>query len=227
MVSLALATGFFIGIHVLISGTRVRDAIVAGIGERAFLGVFSLASLGGLVWMRYAYGSAPDVHLWGPLLWFRPIALLLMLPAFLLVGVGLTTLSPTVTGGEKRLEGGDAASGILRITRHPFLWGVALWALVHVVANGDGASLIFFSGFLVVALIGPSHLDAKRARRFGERWQAFAAVTSSVPFAAIAEGRNRLVLGELGAGRVALALGAYVLFLFLHAPLFGASPLAF
>lgn len=225
MLEIVLATGFFLGIHVLISGTQVRDQIVARLGEQGFLGLFSLLSLGGIAWMGFAYARAPLLPLWGPLPWFRPISLVLMLVSFLLVIVGLTTPSPTATGGEGRLGSDGAVRGILRITRHPFLWGVALWALTHLIANGDGASLILFAGLLVLALIGPGQIDSKRARRFGEAWQGFVAVTSSVPFGAILQGRNRLELGEIGLWRVLLALVLYALSLASHRWLFGSSPL--
>jgi uncharacterized membrane protein len=50
-----------------------------------------------------------------------------------------------------------------------YFWGVALWALVHLVVNGDLASLILFGSLLVIALGGTVSIDAKRRRKFGER----------------------------------------------------------
>ena len=79
---------------------------------------------------------------------------------------------------------------MLRITRHPFLWGVALWAAGHLMVNGDLASLILFGSLLVLAVFGTGSIDAKRRRALGEKWDAFAAKTSAVPFAAIAAGRQ-------------------------------------
>jgi uncharacterized membrane protein len=119
-----------------------------------------------------------------------------------LVVIGLTTPSPTVTGGTGALDRDDAVRGILRVTRHPFLCGVALWAALHLILNGDAAALVLFGALLVLALIGPSSIDAKRQRAFGARWERFAAATSILPFAAIAAGR------ELRLGRSALANGA-------------------
>jgi uncharacterized membrane protein len=50
--------------------------------------------------------------------------------------------------------------------------------VVHLIANGDVASFIFFCAFAVTALAGTVSIDAKRRRAFGPRWQSFAAHTS-------------------------------------------------
>jgi uncharacterized membrane protein len=225
MTSLVAAAAFFVGIHVLVSGTRLRDRLVARVGERGFQGLFSLLSLGAIVWLCVAYARAPYVSLWGPLLGLEPIALVLVLVAFLLIGIGLTTPSPTAVGGESALDADEPARGILRITRHPFLCGVALWAAVHLVVNGDLAGTVLFGGLLVLALIGPTSIDRKRERRLGARWERFAAHTSSVPFAAILQGRNQLRIGELGWWRVGVSVALYAASLASHRWLFGVSPL--
>jgi len=220
-----LASAFFIGIHLVISGTTLRDRFVAVIGEGGFLGFFSLLSILGMIWLVRGYAGAPLVSLWGPLPWFRPIALVLMLIAFLLVVVGLTTPTPTAVAGESNLDRAEPATGILRVSRHPFLCGVALWGITHLIANGDLASLILFGGLTILAAIGPRMIDGKRRRRFGDRWERFAAVTSVVPFAAIVQGRNELRLAEIGAVRVVLGVVLYVVFVWLHPLLFGTAPL--
>src|SRR5262249_10385950 len=94
-----------------------------------------------------------------------------------------------------------AAAGIVRVTRHPFLTGVGLWALVHLIGNGDLASLVFFATWAIVALAGTVSIDAKRRRLLGAAWEPFAAQTSIVPFAAIAAGRNHFVPREIGLWR--------------------------
>ena len=223
MISLVLAAAFFVGIHVFISGTKLRDTLVAQLGAQGFQGFFSLLSLVGLVWLGIAYGRAPSIVLWGKALAFRPAAMVLVLLAFVFAGVGLTTTSPTAVGGEAQLDQAEAARGILRITRHPFLWGVALWALTHLILNGDAASLVLFGSLLLLALVGPPSIDAKRQRLFGSKWARFAAVTSNVPFVAIVQGRNVLKLGELGLWRIGVGLAAYVALLLSHHWLFGVS----
>jgi uncharacterized membrane protein len=148
-----------------------------------------------------------------------------VLIAFVFAVVGLTTPSPTATGGESRLELDEPAQGVLRITRHPFLWGVALWAVTHLALNGDSASVVLFGSLLVLALGGPLLIDAKRKRAFGPKWERFAAMTSNVPFAAILSGRNALQFGEIGAWRVVAAFGAWAAMLAAHPWLFGVSAL--
>ena len=73
--------------------------------------------------MIYSYRHALTVGLWGQLLDLRPLAFALLFVAFLLVGFGLATPSPTRVGMESKLAvGTDMARGMVRITRHPFLW---------------------------------------------------------------------------------------------------------
>lgn len=225
MASLLAACAFFLGIHVVISGSPLRGVIVGRIGERAYLGLFSLLSLIGMVWLARAYGRADGSWLWSPPLALRWVAPLLILVALLFVVVGLTTPSPTAAGGEGQLDAQEPARGILRITRHPFLWGVALWAITHLALNGDSASLALFGTLLGLALIGPLLIDAKRRRAFGPKWERFAAVTSNVPFAAAVAGRNAMRLGEIGTWRIALAVAVWAALLAVHPWLFGVSAL--
>jgi uncharacterized membrane protein len=153
------------------------------------------------------------------LLGFRSAAYVLVLITFIFVVVGLATPSPTAVGMESKLaQGPDIVQGMVRITRHPFLWGVAFWALVHLIVNGDLASLILFGSLLVLALGGTAAIDAKRRRSFGEQWMQFAAVTSNVPFAAIVAGKNRLgpAVVEIGVWRPLVAIVVYAVAFYLH-----------
>jgi uncharacterized membrane protein len=123
------------------------------------------------------------------------------------------------------LERPDAIKGMVRITRHPFLWGVAIWAAGHLLVNGDVAGILLFGTMLLLALFGTASIDAKRRRALGPAWDAFAARTSSIPFAAILTRRQRLDLGEIGWWRPALAIALYVAVLFGHPYAFGVSAL--
>jgi uncharacterized membrane protein len=225
MASLIAACAFFLFIHFAVSGTRWRDALVARLGEQPYRGAFSLASLVGLGWMVYAYRRAPTILLWGFHPGLRPLVFVLVFVAVLLVVVGLSTPNPTSVGAEGKLAQGEAAvRGITRITRHPFLWGVALWAFAHLLVNGDVASMMLFGTLLLLALAGTAAIDGKRQRRFGEQWQQFASRTSSVPFAAIATGRNSLAsaFAEIGPVRLIIAVALYALLFLLHGPVLGA-----
>jgi uncharacterized membrane protein len=222
VLSLLLGAVFFAGIHLGVAGTALRDRMIAALGRGGYAGVFSIASAAGLVWLVIAYGRAPYVAFWGMLEWWKPVAIVLMLPAALLVVIGLATPNPTSVGQEGRLA--EPPQGIVRVTRHPFLTGVGLWAIVHLVGNGDAASFVFFAALAVVAVAGTVSIDAKRRRLLGAAWEPFAAQTSIVPFAAIAAGRNRFRPSEIGLWRWCVALVVYALLLGGHAPLIGVSP---
>jgi len=226
--NLIAASAVFLGIHLFISGTRLRDVIVGVIGEKPYLGVFSLMSLGAIVWMSMAYNHASVetfTLLWVPEAWWHHAAMTAILLAAILVVLGNVTKSPTAAGSGDLVDDPDAAKGILRITRHPFLWGVQLWALAHIAMNGDLSSLIFFGTFAVLALIGPPTIDAKRARALGDRWQGYASRTSNVPFGAILTGRNSLKLGEIGILWPAVGIALYFALVYAHEWLFSVSAL--
>jgi len=222
MLSLVLAAIYFTGLHLGIAGTPVRDRLVAAVGLNAYRGLFSAASLAGLIWLIMAYKHAPFIATWGVPQWWKPVAILLMLPAFLLAILGLRTPNPAAVGMERLAA--QSPTGIVRVTRHPLLIGIGLWALVHLIANGDAASFLFFGALAVTALAGTVSIDAKRRRALGEAWQSFAAQTSVVPFAAIAAGRTKFNMSEIAPWRLGAAIAAYLLFLGGHVHIFGVSP---
>lgn len=223
MISLALAALAFIAIHLGVSGTTLRDRMVAAIGLRGYMLAFSLASVGAIIWLVSAYQAAAYVPTWGQLEGWKPVMIALMLPAFLLVVIGLTTPNPTSVAQEGLVD--QAPQGIVRITRHPFLMGVALWSGLHLIGNGDVASLLFFAALAVVAVAGTVSIDAKRRRVLGAKaWDVFASRTSIVPFAAILAGRNSLAAREIGWWRPVAGTAAYVLMLGGHAHVVGVSP---
>lgn len=225
MIQLILAALFFLALHFGVAGTPLRARLIAQLGENIYRAVFSLLSLAGISWLAHAYRAAGYVETWGQLGWFKPVAAGLMLIAFLLAVLGVTTPNPTAVGGERLLMQTEPAVGILRVTRHPMLWGFAIWALTHAIANGDLASLILFGSLLILVLLGMASIDAKRKQAYGEGWGKFAAVTSVIPFAAIREGRNRLVWGEFKGWQIITALLLYAAMMHFHKALFGVAPL--
>jgi uncharacterized membrane protein len=230
MSQLIAAAATFVLLHLVVSGTRLRGAITGVIGEGPYMGLFSLASVASLVWLGLAFskarGGPGDVVYWTVSPTTRPIAMVLVLLGFLLAVPGLLTRNPTSVRQESALSDPECARGMLRITRHPFLWGVALWAAAHVLTNGDAAALVLFGSLLLMALIGPPSIDAKRARALGDEWTPFKARTSNLPFAAILSGRQSLKLGEIGWWRLALGVIVYAAVLMGHRYLFGVSPIA-
>jgi uncharacterized membrane protein len=224
---LIAAAAVFLAIHLLIAGTRVRDGITGAIGEGAYLGLFSLASLGAIVWLAIAYkaaqrGEDPLLYDLGP--GVKHLGIPVVALAFLLGVQGLFMPNPTSLRQEGSAANPDTIRGVLRITRHPFLWGVAIWSAFHLSANGDEASVIFFGTFFVLSILGTFSIDAKRRRKMGEAWAAFAAKTSNIPFAAAITGRNSLKLGESFGWRFWVAALLFVTVLFAHAHIFGVSP---
>jgi uncharacterized membrane protein len=219
-----LASALFVLSHIGLSSAAVRDKIVSRIGEKGFQGLYSLVALLPLGAMIVAYTKASHhVYLWLPGAGLRHLPLLIMPFSLILIVGGITVTNPSAVGMESSLDRTDLAQGVLRVTRHPVMWGIMLWAAVHILANGDLASLLFFGGFLLTAWFGSLHLEGRMAGSQGERWQRFAALTSYVPFAAILRGRQRLVMAEL---RKPLLLGlvVFALLLLLHPYLFGVRP---
>jgi len=233
MNNLIAATAVFLAIHLFISGTRLRDVIVGAIGEKLYMGLFSLLSLLVIIWMAMAFnragampGSAADPILYDLGAGARHAAPLIVAIAFLIGVPGLFTPNPTAVNREGLAGKDGVVKGVLRVTRHPFLWGVALWSADHLTTNGDQAGVVFFGGFLVLALFGTVSIDAKRKRKLGPAWDAFAAQTSNVPFAAILSGRNRFSTKEYFDWRFAVAALLFVGLLFAHVYVFGVSPFA-
>ncbi len=223
MTQLLLAAMVWTAAHIGLAGTRLRDAMVARLGERGFRGLFSLFSILAIVWLVAAYAHAGTWSVWVAPDWLRYLVVILMLPTLMLFAGSLTVRNPTLIGVEG--AGAPQAVGITRITRHPMLVAFAVWAGLHALAGGDAASLLFFGAFLVTSLAGMPSLDAKLERRAPGVWTAFLRATSIVPFAAILQGRNRLVLGEIGWQAPLGGLLLWALLFAFHATLFGASPL--
>ena len=204
MGELALAGIAFVATHLGVSSTPLRGLLAGRIGERAYLGVYSLLALVTLVWLIVAYNHASHAQfLWASTQALREVPFIVMPIAFAFMLGGFMTRNPTAVGQEKTVGQVGEGAGLLRITRHPFQWSVVLWAAAHIVANGDVASLLFFGSLGALSLWGTFLMDAKKARTLGDGWTAFARATSNVPFAAIVQGRNRFVARELVAPIIA------------------------
>ena len=67
-------------------------------------------------------------------------------------------------------------------------------------------------------------IDAKVAARNPEAWTRYAGLTSVLPFGAIAAGRNRLALGEIGWRPLALGFALWATLLAFHSTIFGPAP---
>lgn len=225
MLQLILASLFFLSLHFGVAATRLRLQMIEKFGPVPYRIAFASLALLGLLWLVFAWRQAPYIPLWGQPALFRYLAIVLMPLPFYFVIAGITTKNPARLGQESALTEDFEPVGVLRISRNPMLWGIALWAGLHLLANGDLAALIFFGTFLALSVLGSFDIDRKRLAQVGERWQRYMEQTSNVPFLALIKGKQKLSWAELGWWQVLLALILYGGLLHAHARLFGVSPL--
>jgi uncharacterized membrane protein len=223
MSNLLIAALFLVGTHLGIPSTQLRPQLVATIGEAAYRILYSLISVVAIAWLVHAWSAAPVRPLWVPGPGLRHLPLLVMPIAFLLLVCALSQRNPTALGQAPDPDSAEPARGIIRVTRHPMMWAVALWAVVHILANGDLASVLFFGAFAVLALAGSVLIDARHTEQRPPGWGVLLQRTSNVPFQAIFERRQRLVPAEIGLPRLAGALALYVALIWLHPWLFGVA----
>ncbi len=139
MMVLIVGLILFLGVHLVPTQPELRDGLKARIGEGPYKILFSLLSLAGLVVIVLGYHKL-QLHpgknpiLWEPPVWTRHIAVALMLPAIILL---VASLIP---------------SRIRTVTRHPMLIAIKIWALAHLLANGDLGALLLFGSFLAFAV---------------------------------------------------------------------------
>lgn len=223
MAALLLSTLAFVGGHFLLSGP-LRAPLRRLVGEKPFPAVYSLLVGAAFVWMLYAYGAAPRFELWGKADWMRWPLIVLMLPACILLAAGLTAPNPSIVGREKLLERAGMARGIFAVTRHPTNWAFAIWGIGHLIMNGDGATVTLAGGIAFLAVFGSLAQEWRKAAELGEAWQRFAEATSFVPFLAIARGRAKFSLRQIGYGRIIVGVVLWAVLLHAHRYIVGVSP---
>ncbi|WP_430398830.1 NnrU family protein [Ferrovibrio sp.] len=215
MLLLIIAAIAWVALHVIVAGP-LRAGLIAGVGEARYRGIFSGLSAVSLAFLIWAFGRAPYVEFWAPSPALAVVPLLVMPVALLFLVAALRPSNPTLAGPDMLLKGTLPVLGFTKVTRHPMLWGFSLWAVSHMVANGDAAAWLFFGAFLVTALNGMVSIDRKRAAKFGEDWQVFIGKTSIIPFAAMLEGRQRFRLNDLGMVNIAVTVVLYAVILAFH-----------
>jgi uncharacterized membrane protein len=104
-----------------------------------YKGLYSLVTLAGFVLLVWGYGNLkPWIILWRPetMIWTRHVALTLMPFAMILI---VAAYLPT--------------GWIRKAVKHPMLAAVKVWALAHLIANGDLGSMLLFGSFLAYGVI--------------------------------------------------------------------------
>jgi len=135
MTLLIIGVSLFVAIHLLPSIVLLRSAIFDQLGEGRYKGLYSVVALAGLGLMIYGKAVADIVHVFSPPEWAPYLARVAMAPALVLI------VAANVPGNIKRF------------TPHPMMWAVLIWAVTHLAANGDQASIILFAPMALFAVI--------------------------------------------------------------------------
>ncbi|WKW52401.1 NnrU family protein [Rhodomicrobium lacus] len=222
--ALYIASAAFFALHLLPS-TPARPRALAMVGEGVYTAIFSILSVI-LLWLLAREFNAADygAKLWLLPAWWLWIKAFLILFAYVLIFAGVLTPNPSSPGSANSLENPDIANGIFAITRHPVMWGVAIWALTHMISQSTWRGFAFFGSFAATALIG-SWLQQRRKRASVPGWADFEARTSFFPFLALIENRAALRLKSIAWGPVAVAVIAWGAVLHYHGWIFGTPAL--
>lgn len=172
----------------------LRPAVTPITGERAYRVAFALSSIAGAVatigyFIAHRYDGAvlwrlqgvPGVH---EAVWVASaLSFALLYPATF----NLAEVAAVARPGFRIYE-----TGVMRITRHPQLWGQVLWCVAHGAWLGSSMVIVASAGLVAHHLLGAWHGDTRLRARYGDEWDAYARRTSLVPFMALADGRQRV-----------------------------------
>lgn len=195
----------------------IRPWLAARLGAAGFTLLYSALSLAALGWLIVAAGRAPHVTLWPWAPWQNHAVLLLMAPACLILALAIARPNPFSFGGMHDHRFDPERPGPVRVTRHPLLLALALWAVAHLAPNGDLAHALVFGAFAAFALAGGRLIDRRRRRAMGARWDVLRRAVAAAP-----------PLRRPGAGdalRLAAGAALYAALIGLHPHLFGVSPI--
>lgn len=222
MLHLILAIGVFLATHIVLAENPVRGVLVRTLGERVFAWAYGALAILQLVWIGGAVDAAPVMLYWQPPSWTAAVPSIVMPLALLLLVCGFTQNNPTASLASGRLARREV-TGILAVTRNPVMWGLGLWSLSHLAVVAEVAEALRYAAFAALALLFLPRIEAKQRAKWGAAaWADFTARSSSVPFAALLQGRARLDLREIGWPRIAVAAALYLaLVLWLHPRIIG------
>ncbi|MEN7538180.1 NnrU family protein [Aurantiacibacter flavus] len=181
LTSLLAACVTFVGSHFAMSHP-LRPPMVAALGEKGFQAVYSLVSLAAIVWIYFAFKAVPpSVPLWPG---FDDMSWVL---ASVLTLVAMVLLAGSYVGNPALPAPGAAEAatkeprGVFRVTRHPMMWAIGLWALAHLIAAPTARTLVVASAIGFLALVGAHLQDRKKEVLMGEAWAGWESRTSYWP----------------------------------------------
>ena len=160
---LAAASLAFVGTHFALSHP-LRAPLVARLGEKGFLPVYSLVAFATLGWMILAFRAAPTADLpgSGEIGWIA--STLLTIPALLLF-LGSLRNNPALPAPGAMAAAAREPAGVFAVTRHPMMWGFALWGIAHILVAPRIDNFIFSGSLVFLALVGrhDDRIDLVRA----------------------------------------------------------------
>lgn len=187
----------FVGLHFLLSHP-LRKWLVGFMGERLFILFYSLVAIASFVAMVRAFGQVEPQPLW----WAPSDALWAVASIAMLVGsilfVGSLFGNPAFPNPGARERTIGEPRGVFAVTRHPMMWGFAIWAIVHAAVFPTDANAVLTVAVLILALVGAAFQDRKKAALVSA-WPEWQARTSYLPFAAQLAGKARWTLGDMRA----------------------------
>ena len=226
MLTLSLSCLLFLGTHLVVSSTGLRAWLVGVVGESAYLAGYSICALVILGVMIDSYVALEhNTYVWQPTVGHHFIAKIIMPIALVLLAAGLMSKNPTGVKMEEVVHQvtGYHMPGILKITRHPVQWGILLWSVAHLIANGDAASIVFFGTFALLSGLGSMAMDLKRRHLTDPDWLEFYSQTSNIPFAGLLAGKSRLAIGDINWVSVITGLTLYATLYYFHGLIAGVS----
>jgi uncharacterized membrane protein len=182
LTSLVAASVTFLGTHFALSHP-LRAPLVKAVGAAGFQGLYSLVALASFGWMVMAFRAVGPggLPLWngsGNALW-AIASLVTLLALTLFLGSFASNPALPAPGAEKLavLE----PRGAFLVTRHPMMWGFALWAAAHILVNPTPRSLVLAGAVLILALVGAHLQDGKKEALMGAAWSQWESKTSYWP----------------------------------------------